>query len=93
MRTNTSVNAYKYPNDIKWIKAHLINQVDTAIEEILNKLVYKVDNNGNVIFYNNVSINGDDTNYNITQLFEDVKHIREEIKQINNITIPFFVYL
>lgn len=82
---NQTVNAYKFPNDINWIKAHLLNHVDVAIEEIRRKLVYVVDKNGNVIFNKNVSINGDNVNYNINQLFEDVKNLKSAISNIDEL--------
>ena len=84
---NYNKNNYKYPNDIKWIKSHLLNHVDNALEEISQKVsVYKVDGKGNVIFNTPIIINDGDESYNITEIFEEIEHVRQEITQINNLS-------
>ena len=78
-------NAMTIPNDISWIKAHL-REALIWIEEISKKIVYRIDEHGNVIFYNNVSIMDDDQTYNIKNLFELVWSLEQDIGAISDIT-------
>lgn len=83
---NYTTNLSKYINDIKWIKHHLIIGIEAALIDIKKKLIFDIDENNNVEFPANVSINGDSNNYSLTKLFENVQHINQQLGNIENLS-------
>ena len=79
---NSRKNAMRIPLDISWIKAHLGELIE-RIEEISKQIVYKVDADGNVTFFNNVTINNGASNEdNLSVLIEIVNKLKQQIEQI-----------
>lgn len=75
-------NDMRIPLDISWIKAHLADAL-IQIDSISNKLLYSIDPEGNVVFPKDVSINNSSTNYSITNLFDVVKNLKQQIDNLN----------
>ena len=80
---NRNLNQRKIPMDLNWIKTHLY-AIDAHVNSIFEKLVFKVDQQGNVIFQNNVSIDNS-SEKNIRELYETVEHLKEQIESISDL--------
>ena len=80
---NYPMNLSKYVNDVKWIKHRLVVGIEAALVDIKKKLIYTVDENKNVEFPADVSINGD---CSLTKLFENVQHLNQLIENIESLS-------
>ena len=84
---NRLTNAYKLPNDVKWIKSFLLGHVQNMLDDLKSQQVYRVEKDGSVVFPADVKVENKKENVNVsmTELYKTLQTLSTEISNISGV--------